>query len=267
MFRKLLKHEFRATRGFLGIACAAAVGSALLGGGSLRYLTYAGEIQSDASVPVVFFALTLAAAIFALLACCIAMLVMQVGRFYNSRFTDEGYLTFTLPVSGHQVLLSSLITGIVNVAAVWLVVVVSVILMVLLGISGLEGFHEEFWHALGDFFRRVCAEIRLNHVGIISEGILLAIVGAVSEGCVIMLSVTLGALKAKKHKILAAFGFYYLIHVALSILSTVSMVRFAFYQDLNPYLEMGITGLASLVIAAACYFPSHYLVTRRLNLP
>ncbi len=126
MFRKLLKHEFRATRGFLGIACAAAVGSGLLGGCSLRYLIYAADSQTDASVPVVFFALVLVAAFFALFACCVAMLVMQVGRFYNSRFTDEGYLTFTLPVSGHQILLSSLVSGVVNVIIVWLVMVVCV---------------------------------------------------------------------------------------------------------------------------------------------
>jgi len=267
MFRKLLKHEFRATRGILGITCAAAIGSALLGGCSLRYLTDAGESQSASDLLVVFFALTLFAAILALFACCIAMLVMQVGRFYNSRFTDEGYLTFTLPVNGHQILLSSLITGVVNVAVVWLVVVISVLLLILLGVSGVDGFIEEFWPALGEFFRRLAAEIRLNHVALTAESLLLVLVGAVSEGCVIMLSVTLGALKAKKHKILAAFGFYYLIHVALSILATISMVRFAFYQDLKPYLEMGIAILAYLAVAAACYFPTHYLVTRRLNLP
>lgn len=267
MFRKLLKHEFRATRGILGIACAAAIGSALLGGGSLRYLIYAGETLSDASVPVVLFALTLVAAIFALLACCIAMLVVQVDRFYRSRFTDEGYLTFTLPATGHQILLSSLITGIVNVVVVWLVVVASVFLMMFLGLSSMPEFLKNMWTGLRELFHLLADAIRPNYVAMTMEAILVAIAGAVSEGCIIMLVVTLGALKAKKHKILAAFGFYYLIHVALSILGTVSMVRFAFYRDLNPYLEMGITGLTSLVIAAACYFPTHYLVTRRLNLP
>lgn len=267
MFRKLLKHEFRATRGFLGIACAAAIGSGLLGGASLRYLTYAAETQPDANVSIVFFALALVAAFLALFTSCIAMLVMQVGRFYNSRFTDEGYLTFTLPVSGHQILLSSLVSGVVNVIIVWLVMVVSFFLLIYLGVSGTPGFAEEFWPELGEFFRRLGAEIRMHHVGMILETILVALVSAVAEGCVIMLSVTLGALKAKKHKILAAFGFYYLIHVVLSILSTVAMARFAFYQDFEFYLEMGITGLGALVIAAACYFPTHYLVTRRLNLP
>ena len=39
MFAKLLKHEFKATAGLLGILCAACLGCGLLGGGSIRINT------------------------------------------------------------------------------------------------------------------------------------------------------------------------------------------------------------------------------------
>ena len=38
MFTKLLKHEWRATRGMLGTLCLVCVGSSLLGGGTMRCL-------------------------------------------------------------------------------------------------------------------------------------------------------------------------------------------------------------------------------------
>ena len=38
MFAKLLKHEWRATRGVLGLLCLISLSAALLGGGAMRYL-------------------------------------------------------------------------------------------------------------------------------------------------------------------------------------------------------------------------------------
>lgn len=271
MFAKLLKHEFQATRGILGLLCAAALGGALLGGSSLRYLIWASQRSEDATPSVVLFALLLMASVLFLAACCVIMLVMLVGRFYKSRFTDEGYLTFTLPVNGHQVLLSSMLSSVTNMLAIFVVVILSLLLMLLLGLSGLDEFRQEFPLALQEFFQMLGENFRLTHLGTILLGLLCLIFGLAAETSVIMLAVTLGALKAKKHKILAAVGFYYLFHVVLNILGAVGTVYLAFIYDITarwtPQMGTALSCGIALVIAVCCYFPSHYLVTRRLNLP
>ena len=85
-----------------------------------------------------------------------------------------------------------------------------------------------------------------------------------------MLSVSLGALVAKKHKILLALLFYYLIHMAISVLSVggLASLSFGVYLESMSYsMGLVITALGWLAIGAVCYFPTHYLITHRLNLP
>ena len=272
MFAKLLKHEFKATVGLLGILCAACLGCGLLGGGAIRYLTWAEEAGSrtDDTLLTVLSALFCVTAIIVIAACSIVMLLLLVNRFYKSRFTDEGYLTFTLPVNGHQILLTSVITSVVEMIAICLVVVVSVLLMGFIGVSGVEGFWEEFPGAAARFFQMLREAIGFRAVGYVLLGILVVLSGLVGECCVIMLSVSLGALVAKKHKILLALLFYYLIHMAISVLSVGGLASLSFgigMVSMSYSMVLLMTALGWLVIGAVCYFPTHYLITHRLNLP
>lgn len=272
MFAKLLKHEFKATAGLLGILCAACLGCGLLGGGSIRYLAWAEEAgsRSDDTLLTVLSALFCVTAIIVIAACSIVMLLLLVNRFYKSRFTDEGYLTFTLPVNGHQILMTSIVASVVEMIAICLAVVVSVLLMAFIGVSGVEGFWEEFPGAAARFFQMLREAIGFRAVGYMLLGILVMLSGLVGESCVIMLSVSLGALVAKKHKILLALLFYYLIHMAISVLSVggLASLSFGVYLESMSYsMGLVITALGWLAIGAVCYFPTHYLITHRLNLP
>ena len=56
----------------------------------------------------------LSCGIVAIAVCCAASLFFMIYRFYKRCFTDEGYLTFTLPVTNHQILLSSIINCIIG---------------------------------------------------------------------------------------------------------------------------------------------------------
>ena len=53
MFTKLLKHEWRATRGMLGTLCLICLGASLLGGGTMRYLMIASSQDDQQNVIVV----------------------------------------------------------------------------------------------------------------------------------------------------------------------------------------------------------------------
>ena len=270
MFTKLLKHEWRATRGMLGTLCLVCLGACLLGGGTMRYLMIASSQDAQQNVIVVLNVLAMVAAMIAVAVVGVAALFLYIGRFYKSRFTDEGYLTFTLPVNGHQILMTTVITGVVEMVAISLAVAVSILLMGFVGISGLEGFWEEFPAGVARFFEMLREAIDVSVVGYVLLGILVALSGLVGECCVIMLSVSLGALVAKKHKILLALLFYYLIHMAISVLSVGGLASLSFgvaMESMSYSMVLLMTALGWLAIGTACYFPTHYLITRRLNLP
>lgn len=160
MFAKLLKMEFRSTWNVLGILCLSLVGAGLLGGVAIRYLVGASAPKEWLEV---LCTLVITAAVLFFVVCGVAALIVQIVRFDRSRFTDEGYLTFTLPVTTHQVLLSSFVTSAVNLIAVAAVGAVGLILMGLCAIPILR-FSGKAWKFSGRSFpnsgrgspRRMC---------------------------------------------------------------------------------------------------------------
>ena len=100
MFTKLLKHEWRATRGMLGTLCLVCLGASLLGGGTMRYLMIASSQNTQQNVIVILNVLAMVAAMIAVAVVGVAALFLYIGRFYKSRFTDEGSGCRYLPLHG-----------------------------------------------------------------------------------------------------------------------------------------------------------------------
>lgn len=259
MFAKLLKMEFRSTWNVLGILCLSLVGAGLLGGLAIRYLEGASAPKEWLSVLCML--ASIAAALF-FVVCGAAALIVQIVRFYRSRFTDEGYLTFTLPVTTHQVLLSSFVTSAVNLIAVAAVAVVSFILMGLCAIPNFEILRngvEILGQGMSELWARLTQADVLQAFGLF----LVNVVAAFSnELILIMLAVTIGSLVAKKHKILAAVGFYYILHLVDLTFTGISMVKLV---D-SPNSLLGLLALVNLIIAVAGYFLMYFLVDKKLNL-
>ena len=71
--------------------------------------------------------------------------IFVIIRFYRNFFTDEGYLTFTLPVKRNELFLSKFITGIFTSFATGTVLVIDVCIILFLGMID----DKSFWKALG----------------------------------------------------------------------------------------------------------------------
>ena len=110
MLSKLIKHEFRATSrimwpvflGMLALTALMRFSQLLLNGGHIPWL-----LQLIGVLLVIGFMMGLGALAF-------VPLVLSAVRWRDHVLKDEGYLTLTLPVSLHQLLISKLI-----VSAVW----------------------------------------------------------------------------------------------------------------------------------------------------
>ncbi len=275
MFAKLLKHEFKATRGVVAILCAILLVSGLTMGLSLQRMISMAEneyisepvanntvvIESPAVVDILCVFLMIAA-IVAISICAASAIFFLIYRFYKSRFTDEGYLTFTLPVTNHQLLLSSITNTTLNLLIVGVVTVVTVLLIFLLALSAVPDV--AVWKELKQVILAVLKQAAAEDAGLLA---LMAFSGVASffrQIILLMLAVTIGALIAKKHKLLAAVGVYYGINMAVSFRT--SMVSIYALNNNQAYVFMGIQGIVSAALVAGGYFLMHYLTSRKLNL-
>ena len=260
MFAKLLKHEWKATWGILGMLTLCALGAGVVGAVMLRLLIDAAETNQNNPLN----AISPSVLMFVLL----GLMVYSVGggillyfRFYKNKFTDEGYLTFTLPAKSWEIFLASLVNILIWSVIIGLVVCVSVGLILVLGLGELmkDIFPADAWQQL---LESVDGEVILN--------LAMNAVNAVSNVVVIMACITLGAVAAKKHKLLAAVGIYY---GASTVRNTVSTIVMASTMESAQTFEkvMTVSSVSNAVIgvlfAVGGYFLSVYLMDHKLNLP
>ena len=266
MFAKLLKYDFRAVRGTLGLLCLISLSSAFLGGGMLRLL------EQDIRGPVMALSvMALMVCFFALVICGAACQFLSLFHFYKSRFTDQGYLTFTLPVTHHQNLLSAFLICILGciIGAALACVSFGVMLFVALGIPDARETD-----SIADFF--VAFGYAVQEVGLGNVVLMAAylIIGILSELLLIMLSITIGAVITRKHKVLAAIGVYYGVHMAMSGVVTLVGAGSALSLTVSDSAAFSVTFaqvmlpqlLLCLVVGILSYFLMHSLIGKRLNL-
>ena len=276
MFAKLLKHEWRATRGVIGLLCVIILIAGLTIGGVMCRILTADEVVMElnentvasetamSDMEEVICVLLIIAGVMAVAVCGAGSVFVVVYRFYKRCFTDEGYLTFTLPVNQHQILLSSFLNSVFGVFLVVLACFGAVMLaggMFLLALNSTQEIlwadvwlsWQDVWQQLADSFRKNIGQFALLGFS--------GLVSALSELILLMLAVTIGALVAKKHKILAAVGVYYGIGMVQSF--AYSMIVFS---TGNVNLLLALPGLMSLSLALAGYFLMYWLTSKKLNL-
>lgn len=272
MFAKLLKYEWKATSGLLGVLTLAAVGVGALLTVLLRFLQAA-----PADTPELLLApvsTILIGGFLAVVAYAIGTQIVLLVRFYKNKYSNEGYLTFTLPVTAHQILLSSLLNYLI-----WTVISVAVVLAVFtiaifVGSASKGFYNKEAWDAMIQIIRMLSYQ-----EGLVDYIVTILVNSAVSSLASVVLvhtAITLGAVIAKKHKILAAFGCYYGISMIMGIISSVLMVGIGLMSSVLTTADqlfggmniiMILQAVLYVVIAVIGYFVSHYLMKNKLNLP
>ena len=270
MFAKLLKHEWRSTREMLGILCLIS----LLGGLTMCYLFYVSSHDGGGSEALkILSVLFMIAAMIALAVVGAAAVLVYMGRFYKSRFTDEGYLTFTLPVNTHQNLLASLVNTAIGMVLITLVICACGVLWLAIAFAGVEGFYQTVWERFPELWEKFWSLVQ-THAGeipwgVMARGMLSALTGVINSLVMLMLAVTVGSLIAKKHKILAAVAVFYGIHVLISIATAFLMSANDVLSDGALAAMSGFFGRTALLMTALSlggYFLMYWLVDRKLNL-
>ncbi len=114
MLKKLIKYDFRDQGKLLWPLHLALLLGSLIAGFCLMYnLNSLRNIAENAPMSAlrVISMVVITLVMSAIIASSIVTIILVGRQYYRNCFCDEGYLTFTLPVSPSQVLLSKLITG------------------------------------------------------------------------------------------------------------------------------------------------------------
>ena len=285
MFSKLLKHEWKANVGLMSILTLAAVGVGILGTIALRVLVNYGDAITQSESVLVLLLFPLSTLVFVSYM-GIAVYVAAVGfvlmyRFYKHKFTDEGYLTFTLPVKTNHIFLSSGLNIVIWTVISILVMFLMYAMMLLCGTAQEGLFNDDILKAfssLGIFLDGIGEDLtEVMGVGFVPLVILNILVVPFFSAVISMTCVTLGAVIAKKHKILAIVGITYGVNMVLSILlSVVTYLPLFIAAIIDPNMEspmlyitltLILTFLLQAGITVGGYFLSTGLMKKKLNLP
>lgn len=138
MFGKCLKHDLRAIWRVWWIAAASAFGMGAVGSLAVRGIIEVNlHIEEVNGAAVFFLSLVLSAvaiaAFFAVVAFCVISTILVYVRFFKNFFSDEGYLTFSLPVPRRTLYLAktvnALIWDLATVGVVALIVTLAVLII------------------------------------------------------------------------------------------------------------------------------------------
>ena len=132
MLKKLLKYDFKSVFKYWWIAALSSFVLAFAGGGSISIL------NSERELPLIvqpFTIIGLVLVIISFVVFAILSIILVYTRFYKNFFTDEGYLTFTLPVKRTQLLNSKLLMSVGTIFITSAVCVLNVLVMLCIGFA------------------------------------------------------------------------------------------------------------------------------------
>ncbi len=231
MLRKLFRYDMKYTAKLVLPLMLLTLGTTLMGSIAMRLMSTASDYQNSFAATLLsgVLGLIIFGSILILVAFAVISSIIVFVRYYKHFFSDEGYLTHTLPVKTTTHMFSKTWSTLLWVIITTVAVLFFVFLYVLIG-SAPRGalLNTAVFSEIGEFFHYLIPEMTASYWLIALESILGILVSIVFATFMIFTAITIGAVVAKKHKILAAIGFYYLINTAVSIITVlIYMIVFA----------------------------------------
>ena len=242
MFWNLVRYEFKnVNKWYLALYGAVLALSALIGvqASSLKSI----DTPDQQMIMLVFLALVFGGLIITL---SISTLILIIRRFKGSVYDRQGYLTLTLPVSEHQIILSKLLGAFIWSLASSLVFILSIyIILVLAGANFLDIFSLEY------LFKFYMDSFWLSVISFI--------LSTVASILCIYLAISIGQL----------FNEY---RTALAVLAYIVIQTILGFVGLNLRIDIDYNWMISfeivkdLILSVAFYLGTYYILKNKVNL-
>ena len=244
MLKKCLKYDFAALMRTWWILAVSMLGAGVLAGLGFRFFSQcmvADNVNEGLAILSAFVALGSYFCILAMIMGMTVSFILIFWRIYTHFYTDEGYLTFTLPVKRSTLYLSKVISATVLQAATIGVLMLGILFMVVVvpPTEGGEFFISMDWlSGIGDFLRMLVDLAGWWLILWVPVTFAIVILLALFQTGLIYLCITIGAVVAKRHKLIAAIGIYYGVNMAVGIVGEILLLLLA-------------SGIAAIIYAAA----------------
>ncbi len=277
MFAKLLKYEFRRSKGIMTLLCIITVGLFLVAALSLKGLLFslASDVTDWTAVLAIAGIPSLTMCLFGVIACLVITQVLLIAQFYKSKFTDEGFLTFTLPTDAHRIYLASLVNILIWEAVILSAMSVGIFLFAILGTSADKLLNWEVLHSrwLEDSLLSVYLDIYDLH-GFDWIVLALRLILDLIASCVLYTTcITIGATISRRRKVLVAVGIYFGVDSAVSFITNIATITALFlvdYMSLDTAMDWDIgsavQALLHVIIIVGGYLLTTHLMKKKLNL-
>ena len=241
MFWNLVRYEFKnVNKWYLALYGAVLALSALIGvqASSLKSI----DTPDQQMIMLVFLALVFGGLIITL---SISTLILIIRRFKGSVYDRQGYLTLTLPVSEHQIILAKLlgafIWSIINSAVFFLSIY---IIFATIDPNMVDSYFFDylFVHYIDNFWLTLISFFISTVAGILC----------------IYLSISIGQLFNEYRTALAVLA-YIVIHIVLGFVDM-------FSPSLNYSMMMFAEIFKNLILSAAFYLGTYYILKNKVNL-
>ncbi len=208
----------------------------------------------------------------AVIGTALGTLIYLALQFYKSTYSDEGYLTHTLPVTPRQILVSKILIMVLWQCIAVLGIMLAVAIFVLLSAfyqgvdlaEWIEGIRDLF-----KFYSQLYGYGTKEWINCLLAVIINGITGVFYSGVWIAASVTIGQM-VRKHRIAAAVGAACLLSFIVSFFQ--NMIRLPFVDVYSTtvldFIMSGIwtNTLLNVIAAVVLYIISEYLLRHKLNL-
>ncbi|MDE6219018.1 MAG: hypothetical protein K2G51_01030 [Lachnospiraceae bacterium] len=222
---------------------------------------------------------------FGFIGCIIGIVLVVAIRFYKTCYTDQGYLTHTLPVSTKQLLSAKILAAFVTELLMILAIVASVVIIIQVTVHHVISFFPDysydeftrmFMRELSYVFQDFKDELGISFGLYIVYWIIILLVSMFSNIVTIFGCVSLGQLYAK-HRVIGAILAYFaqlFIMRILSYFASLPMYSRILTSDYNSDVTffslvsptMTLTLILTILMAVAMYFVNLHMMTKRLNL-
>ncbi len=280
MLRKVLKYDLGAIWKIWLILSATSLVLGAVGGVCMRLIENP-ELNA-AFFPIVILGLILS--FVGIIAYIVITSILIIVRYYNNFFTDEAYLTFTLPVKRSTLFDAKILTAFIFNTASALVFTASMCLMLLIW-PGADGSPMLFYvfEDIKDIFE-VIGDITTDKeiswiITYVIAFIILLLASFIYSTMATFACITFGGTVAKKHKILMSIAVYYGLNVALEVVSLITSSLFSVVvQALQEYPEiipnaaipwvilMFLLGISAAIVLVSCFFYKFCVSKLRGNL-
>lgn len=257
MLGKLLKYEIKATAMTFLVMYAAILGLAI-------FNMIFNQVKFNTGMFI-----TMGVLVISFIALGIVTIIMAVQRFNKNLLGDEGYLMFTLPVNGSQIIISKLL-----ITLMWMFCssIVAILTFVILYNTYSDG-HEiaklisKIQLNWGEINAELISEINMSiysFMACIGGGVLLGLIEFI---LMIYAALTIAQLPAfSKHRGLCAFGIYVGIDVLFNNIIMTGLMALVGINQLEPRLLM-IGGCGFMAIMSIILFVcTNFILNKHLNL-